>query len=95
MNDGVIMGMTHHCKVYIIYFIFICEFGFIIKSCHDGANLYSIFIFFRIVKMGRLLHYVYKIPHRGDSVKFYRDLGMKSLRHEEFTEGCEAQVRRP
>ena len=45
--------------------------------------------------MGRLLHYVYKIPHRGESVKFYRDLGMKSLRHEEFTEGCEAQVRRP
>ena len=44
--------------------------------------------------MGRLLHYVYKIPHRGESVKFYRDLGMKSLRHEEFTEGCEAQVRR-
>ena len=43
-------------------------------------------------EMGRLLHYVYKIPHRGDSVKFYRDLGMKSLRHEEFTEGCEAQV---
>ena len=45
-------------------------------------------------KMGRLLHYVYKIPHRGDSVKFYRDLGMKSLRHEEFTEGCEAQVKK-
>jgi len=45
--------------------------------------------------MGRLLHYVYKIPHRGESVKFYRDLGMKSLRHEEFTEGCEAQVRHP
>ena len=41
---------------------------------------------------GRLLHYVYKIPHRGDSVKFYRDLGMTALRHEEFTEGCEAQV---
>ena len=45
--------------------------------------------------MGRLLHYVYKIPHRGESVKFYRELGMKSLRHEEFTEGCEAQVRKP
>jgi len=44
---------------------------------------------------GRLLHYVYKIPHRGDSVKFYRDLGMKSLRHEEFTEGCEAQCNGP
>lgn len=45
--------------------------------------------------MGRLLHYVYKIPHRGESVKFYRDLGMKSLRHEEFTEGCEAQCNGP
>ena len=41
---------------------------------------------------GRLLHYVYKVPKRTDTVDFYRTLGMTALRHEEFTEGCEAQV---
>ena len=41
---------------------------------------------------GRLLHYVYKIPQRKESIDFFRSLGMKALRHEEFTEGCEAQV---
>ena len=41
---------------------------------------------------GRLLHFVYKIADRKDSVAFYRKLGMKVLRHEEFVEGCEAQV---
>ena len=42
---------------------------------------------------GRLLHFVYKIADRTESVKFYRSLGMKILRHEEFEEGCDAQVR--
>ena len=41
---------------------------------------------------GRLLHFVYKIADRTESVKFYRSLGMKILRHEEFEEGCDAQV---
>ena len=34
---------------------------------------------------GRLLHYVYKVPKRTDTVDFYRSLGMQALRHEEFT----------
>ena len=41
---------------------------------------------------GRLLHYVFKVPKRAETVEFYRALGYKALRHEEFTEGCEAQV---
>jgi len=44
---------------------------------------------------GRLLHFVYKIADRKDSVAFYRKLGMKVLRHEEFVEGCEAQCNGP
>ena len=44
---------------------------------------------------GRLLHYVYKCPKRAETVDFYRQLGMKALRHEEFTEGCEAQCNGP
>jgi len=44
---------------------------------------------------GRLLHYVYKCPKRADTVDFYRQLGMHALRHEEFTEGCDAQCNGP
>ena len=58
------------------------------KAIHD--NLLS-FLLFRMAS-GRLLHYVYKVPKRTDTVDFYRTLGMTALRHEEFTEGCEAQV---
>ncbi|KOC70598.1 Glyoxalase domain-containing protein 4 [Habropoda laboriosa] len=40
---------------------------------------------------GRALHYVFKIPDRKLTAKFYREiLGMKVLRHEEFADGCEA-----
>lgn len=40
---------------------------------------------------GRALHYVFKIADRKETVYFYRKiLGMKILRHEEFSEGCEA-----
>lgn len=40
---------------------------------------------------GRALHFVFKIPNRKESMRFYREiLGMKMLRHEEFAEGCEA-----
>ncbi|CAG9860621.1 unnamed protein product [Phyllotreta striolata] len=45
---------------------------------------------------GRALHYVFKIPNRKESMRFYRDiLGMKLLRHEEFAEGCEATCNGP
>ncbi|XP_048522505.1 glyoxalase domain-containing protein 4 isoform X1 [Dendroctonus ponderosae] len=41
---------------------------------------------------GRPLHYVFKIPDRDRTMDFYRKvLGMKVFRHEEFSEGCEAQ----
>lgn len=41
---------------------------------------------------GRVLHYVFKIPERSKTMDFYRKvLGMKVFRHEEFSEGCEAQ----
>ncbi|VEN49625.1 unnamed protein product [Callosobruchus maculatus] len=40
---------------------------------------------------GRALHYVFKIPDRKETMRFYRNvLGMKVQRHEEFAEGCEA-----
>lgn len=40
---------------------------------------------------GRALHYVFKIPERTLTAHFYRKvLEMKVLRHEEFSEGCEA-----
>ena len=32
---------------------------------------------------------------RAETVDFYRQLGMHALRHEEFTEGCEAQCNGP
>ncbi|XP_001607676.1 glyoxalase domain-containing protein 4 [Nasonia vitripennis] len=45
---------------------------------------------------GRALHFVFKIPDRKTTAKFYREiLGMKVLRHEEFTEGCEAACNGP
>ncbi|KAI4461790.1 glyoxalase domain-containing protein 4 [Holotrichia oblita] len=45
---------------------------------------------------GRALHYVFKIGDRGSSARFYREiLGMKVLRHEEFTEGCDAACNGP
>lgn len=40
---------------------------------------------------GRALHYVFKAVDRKLTAHFYRNvLGMKVLRHEEFSEGCEA-----
>ncbi|XP_045475485.1 glyoxalase domain-containing protein 4 [Harmonia axyridis] len=45
---------------------------------------------------GRALHYVFKVADRTKTAKFYRDvLGMKVLRHEEFSEGCEASCNGP
>ena len=45
---------------------------------------------------GRALHFVFKIPDRKSTIKFYREiLGMKVLRHEEFSEGCEATCNGP
>ncbi|CAK9832255.1 Glyoxalase domain-containing protein 4 [Anthophora retusa] len=45
---------------------------------------------------GRALHYVFKIPERKLTAKFYREiLGMKVLRHEEFSDGCEAACNGP
>ncbi|KAA0202909.1 hypothetical protein HAZT_HAZT000744 [Hyalella azteca] len=44
----------------------------------------------------RALHYVYKIGDRTATAKFYKDiLGMKVLRHEEFTSGCDAACNGP
>ncbi|XP_034936981.1 glyoxalase domain-containing protein 4 [Chelonus insularis] len=44
----------------------------------------------------RALHYVFKIPDRQLTAKFYREiLGMKVLRHEEFSEGCDAACNGP
>lgn len=45
---------------------------------------------------GRALHFVFKIPDRKLTAKFYREiLGMKVLRHEEFSDGCEAACNGP
>lgn len=44
----------------------------------------------------RALHFVFKIGDRTKTAKFYREiLGMKVLRHEEFTEGCSAACNGP
>ncbi|XP_072024637.1 glyoxalase domain-containing protein 4-like [Amphiura filiformis] len=44
----------------------------------------------------RPLHFVFKVGDRTTTAKFYRDvLGMKFLRHEEFTEGCKATCNGP
>lgn len=44
----------------------------------------------------RPLHWVFKIGNRQENLKFFRDiLGMKLLRHEEFSEGCEATCNGP
>lgn len=40
---------------------------------------------------GRALHYVFRVGNRQRAYDFYvKLLGMKVLRHEEFSEGCEA-----
>ncbi|KAL3268855.1 hypothetical protein HHI36_007944 [Cryptolaemus montrouzieri] len=45
---------------------------------------------------GRALHFVFKVADRAKTAHFYRDiLGMKVLRHEEFSEGCEASCNGP
>uniref|UniRef100_A0A1L8E1U4 Putative glyoxalase n=1 Tax=Nyssomyia neivai TaxID=330878 RepID=A0A1L8E1U4_9DIPT len=45
---------------------------------------------------GRALHYVLKIGDRAKNIHFFKNiLGMKVLRHEEFTEGCDAQCNGP
>jgi len=45
---------------------------------------------------GRALHYVFRVGKRAETMDFYRKvLGMKVLRHEEFTEGCEAMCNGP
>lgn len=44
----------------------------------------------------RALHYVLKVGNRKRTVEFFKNvLGMKILRHEEFTEGCKAQCNGP
>uniref|UniRef100_A0A2M4AFB7 Putative glyoxalase n=1 Tax=Anopheles triannulatus TaxID=58253 RepID=A0A2M4AFB7_9DIPT len=44
----------------------------------------------------RALHYVLKIGNREKNINFFRDvLNMKVLRHEEFTEGCDAACNGP
>jgi len=44
----------------------------------------------------RALHWVFKIGQRELTMKFYREiLGMKVLRHEEFSEGCIATCNGP
>ncbi|KAF4523507.1 hypothetical protein B566_EDAN004578 [Ephemera danica] len=45
---------------------------------------------------GRALHFVFKVGDRKLTDKFYRQvLGMKILRHEEFSEGCDAACNGP
>ncbi|RZF35509.1 hypothetical protein LSTR_LSTR010200 [Laodelphax striatellus] len=49
-----------------------------------------------VIKNARALHFVFKIGDRTLSAKFYREiLGMKTLRHEEFKEGCAAACNGP
>lgn len=44
----------------------------------------------------RALHFVFKVANRNETIDFYkRILGMKVLRHEEFTEGCKASCNGP
>ncbi|XP_070761875.1 glyoxalase domain-containing protein 4 isoform X5 [Enoplosus armatus] len=44
----------------------------------------------------RALHFVFKVGDRTKTATFYRDvLGMKTLRHEEFEEGCKATCNGP
>lgn len=48
------------------------------------------------VYTGRALHFVFKIGDRKSTIEFYKNvLGMKILRHEEFSEGCEAACNGP
>ncbi|XP_050544288.1 glyoxalase domain-containing protein 4 isoform X2 [Daktulosphaira vitifoliae] len=45
---------------------------------------------------GRALHFVFKVADRTKTIKFYKEvLGMSILRHEEFTQGCEAACNGP
>ncbi|KAH8292876.1 hypothetical protein KR044_002190 [Drosophila immigrans] len=45
---------------------------------------------------GRALHYVFKIGDRAKNAFFFQTiLGMQVYRHEEFTEGCEAECNGP
>ncbi|CAH8471918.1 unnamed protein product [Schistosoma turkestanicum] len=44
----------------------------------------------------RALHFVFKVANRNETIDFFkRILGMKVLRHEEFTEGCKASCNGP
>lgn len=43
----------------------------------------------------RSCHWVFKVPHRPSTFEFYNALGTIPLRHEEFTEGCEAACNGP
>ncbi|TNN12148.1 Glyoxalase domain-containing protein isoform 1 [Schistosoma japonicum] len=44
----------------------------------------------------RALHFVFKVANRNETIDFYkRILGMKVLRHEEFSEGCKASCNGP
>nr|CAH8838438.1 unnamed protein product [Trichobilharzia regenti] len=44
----------------------------------------------------RALHFVFKVANRNETIDFYkRVLGMKVLRHEEFSEGCKASCNGP
>lgn len=44
----------------------------------------------------RPLHFVFKISSRTKTIEFYRNvLNMKILRHEEFSEGCDAACNGP
>jgi len=44
----------------------------------------------------RFLHWVFRVADRKKTLEFYTEvLGMKVLRHEEFTEGCEAKCNGP
>ncbi|EDQ92065.1 uncharacterized protein MONBRDRAFT_14416 [Monosiga brevicollis MX1] len=44
----------------------------------------------------RALHWVFKVPQRSSTIKFYTEvLGMQILRHEEFQEGCAAACNGP
>ncbi|KAL1491522.1 hypothetical protein ABEB36_012106 [Hypothenemus hampei] len=64
-----------------------------IKNFHQSNLCQSINHCSKMVTLhGRALHFVFKIPDRKNTMNFYRKvLGMKVFRHEEFSEGCEAQ----
>lgn len=48
------------------------------------------------LRNARALHFVFKIANRGANAHFFRNvLGMRVLRHEEFTKGCDAACNGP